>query len=497
MGAVIVASRYVPRPPEDNIWDARSRGVTSLSMPVGGGFPFVNKRWAFNNDDAAVWTVKSGTVAPVQSLVGGNLPFKSARWKYDYNDAPDWRGAPRNVNRVLDLGGVAPNIPSRWKFDYNDPAAWAARSWAGLWILDQTLQLYVPSVTRQFPVDDPAVWVGASRPVNNLLQSQVVAAPLTAPRWKYDSDESAVWYSKPGRTPSVQALVGGNYPFKPPYWKWNNDDSAVWSGGPRNVNRVIDLVTVSPVTPSRWKFDNDDPSAWYSKPGAIPDNYLPVGGGFPFVPVRWKLDYDDAAVWTVKSFTAPKVQALVNGGIPVKPPYWQYNNDDPGIWVGRPSNVSILQQLVITTPLLPQRWKFDNDDAAVWRGAPANVPITITQPAPPIPVPTDQWSGKPRNKGSVHSGKHRWKKIELADELDDLIVELNRLAKLSEKKVVKATTPVILAKYPHPLSYILKDLKQDDTAKAMKASIGRAQAEAEYQLAQLEDDELAASLLLL
>lgn len=304
MGAVIVASRYVPRPPEDQLWVRKSFGPSLLLE------------------------------------LAGNLPFQPRRWKFDYSEPDFWLNRSAPIPLTLLPIAAAPFAPRRWKFDHQD--------------------------------QNPG-WVVESFPV-----------------------------------PKVQALFGGNFPFKPPYWKYNLDDPGVWSGGPRNVNRVIDLAFVPPLIPSRWKYDNDDPAVWYSKPGAVPDNYLPVGGGFPFVPVRWRFNYDDASLWTVESFPVPKVQSLVGGNFPFKPPYWKYNNDDSAVWVGKPTPVNRVQDLVSSTPFVPVRWRFDFNDASLWIGAKSNAPsspllalLLANVPFKPRlwrdPQEFSVWRGAPRN----------------------------------------------------------------------------------------------------
>src|ERR1700741_3183318 len=91
MGAVVIAARYVPRPPVDNIWDGRPQGIQTIRMPVGGGFPFKPRFWQANYDDAAYWVNESVPVPPVQRLVGGGFPFKPNFYRFGWDDASFWQ----------------------------------------------------------------------------------------------------------------------------------------------------------------------------------------------------------------------------------------------------------------------------------------------------------------------------------------------------------------------------------------------------------------------
>lgn len=400
MGAVVVAGRYVPRPPEDQPWGVESQPANLVLPRNGGNFPFVPTRWRFDHQDPDPgFVVESYPVARVQSLVGGNFPFKPNFWKQNFDDASFWQNESFGPSLVLEL---ASNLPighsPRWKYDNNDPG----------------------------------VWSGSPTNVNPVLYLSIVA-PFVPPRWKFDHDQNAYWVneSQPVSAPLLQQLLN-NVPFKPPYWRYNNDDPGNWLARSTGVNRVIDLSLVNPLVPFRWRYDNDDSTTWFSKPGAIPASKMPVGGGYPFLPVAWRFNYDDASLWTVESFPKPPVQGLVGGGYPIKPSFWQYNNDDPGTWNGAPVNVSIVQNIVIGTPLVPQRWKLDNDDPAVWWGAPINVPITITQPGPPVPHVIG-------GVGLVgRSGKRWWEELE--DEYRERYPELRPPS--ASKKAVKARKKV-------------------------------------------------------
>lgn len=241
MGAVIIAGRFVPRPPIDDPWNKVSSPVPPVQRLVGGGFPFVPTRWRFNYDDAAVWTVESFPAAPVQKLIGGNYPFKPPYWKQHYNDAPVWSGAPRNVNRIIDI--EPPVIPTRFRFGQ----------------------------------DDSAYWVNESAPISTpLIQALANNVPFKPLRWRNDYDDASRWMVESFPVPKVQALVGGGYPFVPQRWKYHHYEYGAWNAKATGVNRVIDLAFVPPFVPARWKIDYDDASVWNGRSIAVPGYFIPL-----------------------------------------------------------------------------------------------------------------------------------------------------------------------------------------------------------------------------
>lgn len=285
MGAVVIAALYVPRPPDDNIWNSRPRGITTLQMPVGGGLPpFVSVRWQFDYYDAPVWRGESKAVPAVGSLVGGNYPFKPRKWQLDYQEQDSlWFSSSFKEPLTLTLPTAqSPFTSSKWKFDLDYHREWSGSSGSAFELLSQTLQLYSPAVVRPFP---------------------------------------------------------------------SGDDGDKWSGNRQQINNLLlnAAVVTSPFAPKQWLFDYSQLPEWASRPVGISVTNMPVGGGYPFK-ADWKVNY---------------------------------RLDDPPTWRGAPSNVSIVQQIVVATPLIPHRWAFNNDDPSFWTGSPANLSVLITQPLPP------------------------------------------------------------------------------------------------------------------
>lgn len=431
MGAVIVAGRYVPRPPTDNIWDRPpSRAVPEQYLPAVVTPPFAPNTWVFKGDDSPLWMFwkyQQAGITP-KMPVGGGFPFKPRRWAFDYQDTPVFYGRTFDVPvQLFPATSAAPFVPSRWKFDHIPATEWVGQPADAFWVLDQSFQLYVASSTRQIPPgNDPAPWAGnRAQTNNNLLVVQAVVDPLKPAKWRH-YDEA------PGLDAKSRAVPESYLP-----------------------------TSSAPLTPSRWKQDNDDAAVWYTKPGSINDVFMPLGGNFPFVPVRWRFDYDDASLWTVETFPKAPVQGLVNGGYPLKPTFWDYNNDDPGTWRGFPANVGIVQQLVIASPLLPTRWTRDYDQPAFWSGAPSDVPITITQPLPPIvpPAPEFDIPTPPINSApGLVVGKRKKKKHVEPPRVIRRAVYVPIVEKPEPEEVVQERVEEVKAVKPEPFKGSLLDL---------------------------------------
>src|SRR5262245_51198098 len=102
MGAVIIATRYVPRPPDDNVWNFwatnRFLGIGTIRMPVGGGFPFKpnwqRRQLLHYNDQGNTWNwwAPPRSQESVIRLVGGGFPFKPnwQRQQFFYRDDHVW-----------------------------------------------------------------------------------------------------------------------------------------------------------------------------------------------------------------------------------------------------------------------------------------------------------------------------------------------------------------------------------------------------------------------
>lgn len=353
MGAVIIAGRYVPRPPEDNLWDARPKGIAPLRMPVGGGFPFVNKRASFNYDDATVWYRNSSSFAALRMPVGGGFPFKPAFWTANYDDASTWQNESVPTPPVSKLvGGNFPFVPKRWAQDYDDASHWQR---------------------KPFPVP----------PVRDLVGGNF---PFVNRRFSFGLDDYAAWDKNRSTFPTLGlpatagVIVAGRYVPRPP-------TDELWTGKPTPVSPLytITAAPLNPFLPKAWRFDYDQPREWVGQ------------SGFAFVALTTTLQLFSPSI--MRPFQSGEEtrewsgnRQVVNNlllntvvlAAPFVPRFWAYNNNDPGTWRGGPVNVGIVQQLVIASPLLPSRWKMDYDQAAFWSGAPSNVPITITQPGPPV-----------------------------------------------------------------------------------------------------------------
>lgn len=307
MGAVIIAGRYVPRPPHETTWDANLKGIGTLRMPVGGGFPFKPKFFGSSYNDQGLWYGQSFDVPLTITLpptVASN-PFAPKRWSFNDLDTPSWAGP---VSSAFDT-------------------------------LTQTLQLYAPAPARNYPyLPETAEWNGSKQRVNNLLLNAVVQAPLVpsrwtfnyddaglwngkpsnvnrvidlafvpplAPsRWKLDYDDRAVWYTKPGNIPASKMPVGGGFPFQPDYWRYNFDDAGVWQKKSFGPSLVLELASNLPFVPRYWRFNTDEPPSWNGKPinvGIV--QRLVIAS--PLLPQRWKYDFNDASVWSGHPLNVP------------------------------------------------------------------------------------------------------------------------------------------------------------------------------------------------
>lgn len=358
MGAVIVAARYVPRPPDDNLVNIKSGKIPAVLPQIGGNYPFKPQFFRFGQDDSAFWLRSSFQVPPVRDLVGGNYPFKPTRWKNDYQEQNSfWSSKSFNEPLTLTLPIVlAPFVPSRWAFNYDPPREWVGGPSPAFSLLSQTLQLYAPTSIRPFPIgDDGDKWSGNRQTVNNLLlNTAVVVNPFLPTAWRFDhQDQNYGWVAKSQPVPPVNRLVGGNFPF----------------------------------VPVRWKFDFDDASLWTVKTAQVPKVQLLVGGGFPIVPVRPQFNYHDAPSWHAKPVPVTRSLFDLLAGNPFVPPRWKYDLDDPGRWIGKPTPVSRqLIALLAGNPFAPKRWAFNYHDAPVWLHPVPRNGFNVNQPAAAITI---------------------------------------------------------------------------------------------------------------
>lgn len=235
MGAVVVASRYVPRPPDSDVWSfwAPPRQRENVLNLVGGNFPF-KPRWHIleNYDDAAPWRFKSQPVPAVFQLAV-TAPFTPRYWKFDYADAAPWRFAPGPVNPVLRLvNGNFPFTPRFWDYNYDDAAPWRAAPMPVNPVnrLVQGNAPIEPTFWKYHYNDQGNVWTGKSTPPAAALQL-VVTTPFTPRFWRYDFDNAAVWRTVPRPVNPVIRLVNGNLPFTPRFaiFESGNDDRSLWT----------------------------------------------------------------------------------------------------------------------------------------------------------------------------------------------------------------------------------------------------------------------------
>jgi hypothetical protein len=267
MGAVIIATRYVPRPPEDALHNIKSGQRPAVLPSVGGNFPFKASYWRFGQDDAAVWVRSSYAVPPVRDLVGGNFPFVNTRWRFGLDQPREWVGGPTSAFNLL----------------------------------SQTLQLYAPSIMRSFPIgDDGDKWNGNRQSVNNLLLNTAVALnPFLPVAWRFDyQDPNPGWVAESQPVPPVSKLVGGGFPFAPVFWKFNYDDASLWTVKTFSVPKVQALVGGGfPIIPVRPQFHYHDAPVWHAKPTPTSRQLINLLAGNPFPPKRWVFDYNDASFW--------------------------------------------------------------------------------------------------------------------------------------------------------------------------------------------------------
>lgn len=201
MGAVVIAARYVPRPPDDVVWNwwAPPRNREAVLDLVGGNFPFEpnwQRQQQFYNDQGNAWSGKPQAVPPIFRVAVAD-PFKPVwqRQQFYYNDQGNgwqWWTPPRSRERALDLvGGNFPFKPFFWRYNYSD----AGREW----------------YAEPRPV-----------PLTLTLDPSAQPAPFT-PQWQHqqlhynDQGNSWQWWVPPRARERALDLVAGNYPFKPQF----------------------------------------------------------------------------------------------------------------------------------------------------------------------------------------------------------------------------------------------------------------------------------------
>lgn len=404
MGAVIVAGRYVPRPPEDNIWNTPgNRGISENYLPVGGGFPFKNKRWAFNLDDATVWYRNGSSFSALRIPPPPVLPFSNNYWQIKGHDAPVWAfwkyqqsGSPL---LYISAAAAAPFTPSSWSFKGTDYPSW------NFWKYQQsggTLQMpvgggfpFVPT-TWSFKSDDNSFWnfwKYQQSGVNSAIQLVGGGFPFVNKRWAFDHQVEPTWQNASVPVPPVLGLVGGNYPFKPTFWKQNADDAGVWSNKSFGPSLVLELASNLPVSkPPYWEYNNDDGPVWSGGPrnvGRVIDFALVT----PLTPKRWAFDYDQQREWVGQPFPAFNLltQTLQLFAPATLRPFAV--GDEPSTWAGNRAQVNnlLLAGQVVVAPFAPSRWKFDNDDGSVWNAKSSPIPASYLPVGGGFPFVPVRW----------------------------------------------------------------------------------------------------------
>jgi hypothetical protein len=343
MATVIRPPFFVPRPPDDNIWNA-----APTRAPV---IPFLTKQKMFG--------------------AGGQVPAKQWHQLYDYDDASVWYAKPTKSNILQYLTfqkmfGVFGQVPAtQWFSDFDDNfSGWLfAFTNRNQSILTPTVSAPFKTRPPSFNYDDPPVWSGGPR------QRQLIWQPFLYYRLKYNYDDHTLWhFSYINQNQSILTPTAAANPFVPAIWNYRNDDAPAWSGNPISSAIITPLLTAAgQVKSSQRRYDLDDVSAWSAWLNRNLSVTTPTVN--PFVNVTWKHS-DDPTVWSNQVnrnllITTPAAKPFVNVA-------WS-NTDDFPSWQSAPSGLAPIvryltfQRMFGSGGQVPtKQWRYDYDDASAW-----------------------------------------------------------------------------------------------------------------------------------
>lgn len=414
MGAVIVANRYVPRPPQDTVWDRPpSRSIPENFLPVGGGFPFKNRRFAFNYNDAAVWYRNGSSFSALRlPVAAAAAPFTPNGWAFKGSETPAldfWKYQQSGVNSALGLvGGNFPFVPATWSFKGVDQPVWNFWKYQqsggnNLLLVAAAPAPFVPSAWLFKGTDYPAhdFWKYQQSGVNSVLGLVGGNFPFVNDRWALDHQTEPVWQNASVPVPPVNRLVGGNFPFVPHFWT-AYDEAPVFYGHSFSVpQQLLPAIAPAPFVPSRWDFDHvptpewvgkswpstwvldqsfqlfapatvkpypvgDEPGIWSGTRNQVNNRLLSQVVVAPFTPPVWRHYYDEAPTWYARSTAVSEVY-LPTLVTPLTPSRWKFDNDDGAVWFTKPGSINdVFMPQGGNFPFVPVRWRFDNNDASLW-----------------------------------------------------------------------------------------------------------------------------------
>lgn len=398
MGAVFVANRYVPRPPEDQFFTGLSKPPSlALRAALAANIPFRAKFWRANYDDAAIWRSRSGAVS--LTLLLPPAPPSSGppamATVYVPNPGRDdlWLSASQDMPLNLRSAAAAPFFPS-WDGLQSIPAdqVWTGEPGSATWILTTTTQLYAGKQTQIIPYDEVQGWTPRSTGISPLLRQAAATPAPFVPMWESAATvaDPANWTGKSGGATwllsnTLQIYVGGSTRIIP------FEDTAPWvrTAPPANF-LLLQTVVTAPFVPSTWDQHHQDVPAAQIPSRSMSSLLLPQPAIKPFVPALWDQNFDDAAVQNRGAAVAP-VLGLAGGNYPVVPSRWDIPGDDASVLVWHPGNVGVTLRQLLNAPLIPAAWRFGQDDATPAAISSTSIPASLRKLAAGSVVIPGRW----------------------------------------------------------------------------------------------------------